>query len=53
MRFIGHMTQVVNAFKVVHSQKLSFRQKQIILLQRIAILLLKGLFEKLFSKKKI
>ena len=37
---------LVNFFKIVDPQKLDLRQKQIILLSRIAILLLKSYFEK-------
>ena len=37
---------ILKILKVVHSQKLGLRKKQIILLSRIEILLLKGSFER-------
>ena len=45
--FVFYSTEMIlKILKVVHSQKLGLRKKQIILLSRIEILLLKGSFER-------
>ena len=44
---INETTVVCFELKVVHPRKLDLRQKQIIFISRIAILLLKGSFERI------